>query len=222
MGALGGRGGSLASTRVLQERKKVKHFMRACVFWGNGLGEILGRFQRGSGRALGGIGWGGLAWGGWADPAGLAGSAAISGVSTCSQVTSDLQWLWNAFLLCLWFRCGLVSGFDLYLGSENQLPVPTQLWSQCPAAPLKKAAMTGLLGASGWLGWLGSVGRVGCVGCVQGGVWGVGRGAWFARGCVRWVGEMEFFQAHFLCRKAKKVKHFMRAFVAWGRATADF
>ena len=62
MGALGGRGGSLASTRVLQERKKVKHFMRACVFWGNGLEEILGRFQRGSGRALGGIGWGGLAW----------------------------------------------------------------------------------------------------------------------------------------------------------------
>ena len=39
---------------------------------------------------------------------------------------------------------------------------------------------------------------------------------------VRWVGEMEFFQAHFLCRKAKKVKHFMRAFVAWGGATADF
>ena len=187
MGALGGRGGSLASTRVLQERKKVKHFMRACAFWGNGLGEILGRFQRGSGRALGGIGWGGLAWGGWADPAGLAGSAAISGVSTCSQVTSDLQWLWNAFLLCLWFRCGLVSGFDLYLGSENQLPVPTQLWSQCPAAPLKKAAMTGLLGASGWVGW-GAWGAWGAwgvckVGC---GAWGEVRGLQGVA-CVGWA-----------------------------------
>ena len=168
--------------------KKEGKAIYACVrflwqLFGGDFGKVPEGFWESSGRDR--LGWTGL--GGWADPAGLAGSAAISGVSTCSQVTSDLQWLWNAFLLCLWFRCGLVSGFDLYLGSENQLPVPTQLWSQCPAAPLKKAAMTGLLGASGWVGW-GAWGAWGAwgvckVGC---GAWGEVRGLQGVA-CVGWA-----------------------------------